>query len=121
MPIPAILDGFVDVLSGLEDLASALSADGYMDPKNLQHAISRLGNYRRQCAAYVRTTKFLQQKTNNTAMLLADTLALKNQSVTQELNINMLRLTRSAIFITILTVFYLPWTLLTVGKHLCTI
>lgn len=121
MPIPAILDAFVDVLSGLEDLASALSADGYMDPKNLHHAISRLGNYRKQSAAYIRATKFLQQKSNNTAMLLADTLAFKNQSVAQEQNINMLRLTRSAVFITVLTLIYLPWTLLTVGKHLCTI
>ena len=57
---------------------------------------------------------FLQQRSNNTATLLADTLQYRNQAVAQDQNGSMIILTRSAVFITIITLIYLPWTLITV-------
>lgn len=61
-----------------------------------------------------RTAQVLQQRSNNTATLLADTLAFRNQGIAQEQNVSMIVLTRSAVFITAITFIYLPWTLVTV-------
>ncbi|KAH8702725.1 hypothetical protein GQ44DRAFT_631370 [Phaeosphaeriaceae sp. PMI808] len=74
---------------------------------------SQLENSKRYAKNFMRTAQFLQQRSNNTATLLADTLAFRNQGVAQEQNGSMIILTRSAVFITVITLIYLPWTLIT--------
>ncbi|KAF2027484.1 hypothetical protein EK21DRAFT_102554 [Setomelanomma holmii] len=78
-----------------------------------QKISSRLANVKRSCRTFMRTGIFLQQRSNCTAVLLADTLAFRNQGVAQEQNGSMVILTRSAVFITVITLIYLPWTLVT--------
>ncbi|EAT82574.1 hypothetical protein SNOG_10239 [Parastagonospora nodorum SN15] len=82
------------------------------EPLRLQME-SRLDNARRYTRTFIRTALFLQERSNNTATLLADTLAFRNQGVAQEQNGSMVVLTRSAVFITVITLIYLPWTLVT--------
>ncbi|PSN67176.1 hypothetical protein BS50DRAFT_494669 [Corynespora cassiicola Philippines] len=73
----------------------------------------QLENSQRHSKAITRSAQFLQKRSNNTATLLADTLAFRNQGVAQEQNMSMIVLTRSAVFITVITLIYLPWTLVT--------
>ncbi|KAH7083884.1 hypothetical protein FB567DRAFT_561823 [Paraphoma chrysanthemicola] len=80
---------------------------------NHRQLLSRLENSKRYARTFTRTSIFLQQRSNNTATLLADTLAFRNQGVAQEQNGSMVVLTRSAVFITVITLIYLPWTLVT--------
>jgi hypothetical protein len=119
LPMPAILESFMDVLSELKSLTEALFVEGFITPIELRHSRRQLENYRKQSISFTRIASFLQKRSNNTATLLADTLAFKNQSVAQEQNVSMLTLTRSAVFITVLTLFYLPWTFMTVWLHSC--
>jgi hypothetical protein len=114
LPLRAILTSFEEVTEGLEMLGTVLVANGCVNRVNQQPVELRLQNARRYSRTFARTTLFLQQRSNNTAMLLADTLAFRNQGVAQEQNGSMLVLTRSAVFITVITLVYLPWTLVTV-------
>jgi predicted anti-sigma-YlaC factor YlaD len=113
-PLRAILKIFEEVVDGLEILGRNLVASGCLDGVNQQAVESRLQNAKRYARTFARTSSFLQQRSNNTAMLLADTLAFRNQDVAQEQNGSMVVLTRSAVFITVITLVYLPWTLVTV-------
>ena len=110
------MENFIDVLAELQTLTTEFRATQIITAAEERSSARRLQNQRRQADAYSRTSQFLQRRSNNTATLLADTLAFKNQSVAQEQNISMLRLTRSAIFITVLTLLYLPWTFVTVSR-----
>jgi hypothetical protein len=110
----AILAKFVDVLDELKDLSESLAADKVISGADVKSANRRLENSRKQCLAYSRSADFLAHRSDNTARLLADTLDFKNQWVAQEQNLKMLILTRSAVFITVLTLIYLPWTFVSV-------
>ena len=110
----AILANFVDVLDELKDLSESLAADKVISGADVKSANRRLENCRKQCLAYSRSAEFLAHRSDNTARLLADTLDFKNQWVAQEQNLKMLILTRSAVFITVLTLIYLPWTFVSV-------
>lgn len=113
-PLPAIIANFVDMLDGLEALSRILSLTGSLTEDDQQQLANRLDNCRRQSRTFTRTAQFLQQRSINTATLLADTLAFRNQGVAQEQNSSIIILTRSAVFITVITLIYLPWTLVTV-------
>lgn len=110
LPITGILENFVDVLDELESLSKTLAADQTIPELELKAEKRRLENCRKQCLAYSRTSQFLQRRSDNTATLLADTLAFKNQGVAAEQNDKTLTLTRSTVFITVLGLIYLPWT-----------
>jgi Mg2+ and Co2+ transporter CorA len=112
--LPTVISSFIEVLDGLELLSRSLLSSGSLAEDAQRQLDFRLDNARRQSRSFIRTAKFLQQRSNNTATLLADTLAFRNQGVSQEQNMRMLILTRSAVFITIITLVYLPWTLVTV-------
>jgi len=114
LPMKAILANFVDVLDELKDLSESLAADKVISGADVKSANRRLENSRKQCLAYSRSADFLAHRSDNTARLLADTLDFKNQWVAQEQNLKMLILTRSAVFITVLTLIYLPWTFVSV-------
>lgn len=114
MPLRAILMSFEDVLEGLTVLGQDLVARGFVDETDQKQVASCLGNAKRYTQTFIRTSLFLQQRGDNTATLIADTLAFRNQGVAQEQNGSMLILTKSAVFITVITLIYLPWTLVTV-------
>jgi hypothetical protein len=116
LPMKAILENFVDVLDELKDLSGSLPADPTFSSSDLKVAKPRLENCRKQCLAYSRTAEFLQHRSDNTATFVADILDFKNQDVAQDQNVKMLTLTRSAVFITILTLIYLPWTFVSVNE-----
>ncbi|KAF3001348.1 hypothetical protein E8E13_006101 [Curvularia kusanoi] len=113
LPLQAILSSFEEVLRELQDLNAILQSAGAVDPRSVRSALVRSRNVGRYCQGYARAALFLQQRSNNTATLLADTLGYRNQAVAQEQNGSMIVLTRSAVFITIITLVYLPWTLIT--------
>jgi hypothetical protein len=114
LPLRPILTSFEELADGLQDLGRVLGAKGCAVAERQLQVDSQLANAKRYARAFVRTTMFLQERSNNTATLLADTLAFRNQGVAQEQNGSMVVLTRSAVFITVITLVYLPWTLVTV-------
>ncbi|KAF2473418.1 uncharacterized protein BDR25DRAFT_282954 [Lindgomyces ingoldianus] len=113
MPTPAILQSFLDTLSELGSFSEKLLAHNCIHANEVRLFAILVSKYRRHALTFIRTAKFLQQRSNNTATLVSDTVAFKNQGVAQEQNGNMLLLTRSAVFLTVLTLFYLPWTFMT--------
>jgi hypothetical protein len=114
LPLNPILTSFEELANGLQDMGTVLVAKGCAVAKSQLQVDLHLTNAKRYARAFVRTAIFLQERSNNTAALLADTLAFRNQGVAQEQNGSMVVLTRSAVFITVITLVYLPWTLVTV-------
>ncbi|KAJ5701714.1 Mg2+ transporter protein CorA-like/Zinc transport protein ZntB [Penicillium malachiteum] len=103
LQLPTILAGAIDVLDELCTLlrtTPSLSSPSYV--------LQDLRNQHRQCVAYCRTSKHIQQRIQSIARLLADTLLLRDQVVASEQNKNMLQLNESAVFITRLSLLYLP-------------
>ena len=93
-------------------LASCTDAlDGLMTD-NSDADLIRLGptlrNHQRRCGGDSRNAGFLKERARATAQLLADTLALRDQVIAKEQNASMLQLNKSAVFITTLTLVYLP-------------
>ena len=70
--------------------------------------LRQLQNHRRRCTAYSTAARHLKDRAQTTAQLLADTLSFRDQVISKEQNSNMLQLNRSAVFITILTLIYVP-------------
>jgi Mg2+ and Co2+ transporter CorA len=114
LPLRAILSSFEEVVDGIGGLGQDLFERGCVNESSQRQLSSCLRNVKRYVHTFTRTSLFLQQRSNNTATLLADTLAFRNQGVAQEQNGSMIILTRSAVFITVITLIYLPWTLVTV-------
>ncbi|KAH8697601.1 hypothetical protein BGW36DRAFT_427557 [Talaromyces proteolyticus] len=70
-------------------------------------------NYHRQCISYSRMATHLQQRSQMTAQLLTDTLSFRDQVIAKEQTKNILQLNKSAVFVTFLTLLYLPSSFLT--------
>jgi len=105
----AILASSADLLDQLLDLLSdETRSDGATWPVKLAGTRAFFQNCRGQCSAFVRTASYLQQRTQTTGKLLAETLSLRAQVVAGDQSTNMLRLNKSAVFITTLTLVYLP-------------
>lgn len=104
LQIPTILAAAGDVLTQL-DCLTPLGAN--------RKETQSLKNIQRQCDTYSRTATHLQQRVQITAQLLADTLLFRDQVLAKEQNGNMLQLNRSAVFLTTLTLLYLPASFLT--------
>jgi hypothetical protein len=117
LPLKAILENFLDVLNELKSHLESLAAVNEVSASTLRREKQRFENYHKQCLVFSRSAQFLQRRSNNTASLLADTLAFKDQGVAQEQNLKMLTLTRSTVFITILTLIYLPWTFVSASQR----
>ncbi|KAI1766161.1 hypothetical protein GGR53DRAFT_235139 [Hypoxylon sp. FL1150] len=75
---------------------------------NASELVAALDNHRRQAVACCRTATFLQRRAQTTAQLLADTLSFRDQILAKQQNSNMLQLNKSAVFLTTLTLLYLP-------------
>lgn len=111
MQIGTILSAAVDVLNEMTPLAEDLQQT---KSDTEEEFMQDLKNIRRQCEVYSRTATHLQQRVQITAQLLADTLLFRDQVLAHEQNGNMLQLNRSAVFLTTLTLLYLPASFLTV-------
>jgi hypothetical protein len=114
LQIPAILAPATDVLNEICILLGSVSEIVANHPGTQQ-----LKNHHRQCIAYSRTAAHLQQRVQTTAQLLTDTLLFRDQIVAKEQSGNMLQLNKSAVFITTLTLLYLPSSFLAVSSFPC--
>lgn len=115
LQIPTIVEAAVDVLTALSPLFHLVSSGA--ETQETQ----KLKNIQRQCETYSRTATHLQQRVQITAQLLADTLLFRDQVLANEQNGNMLQLNRSAVFLTTLTLLYLPASFLTVSSPVISI
>ena len=97
-----LLDHAADVLDALAALP-----DAHPEPDALRLR-PLLRNYHRKCGGDTRNAGYLRDRARATAQLLADTLALRDQVIAKEQNASMLQLNKSAVFITTLTLVYLP-------------
>lgn len=111
LQISAILAPATD---SLDEICTLLSSMSQITANH--HGTQQLKNHRRQCIAYSRTATHLQQRVQITAQLLSDTLLFRDQIVAKEQNGNMLQLNKSAVFITTLTLLYLPASFMAVGS-----
>lgn len=118
LPVSSILANYTDVLGELKGLLKILTAVRTISHEVRKTSERDIENKRKACAGFSRNAHFLQRRCESTAQLLSNTLAFKNQVVAQEQNHSMLRLTKSAVFLTILTVFYLPWSFVAVCDSL---
>ncbi|KAK0631511.1 hypothetical protein B0T14DRAFT_4413 [Immersiella caudata] len=103
LQVPAVLETTSETLLDICSLITSISTAAAHHPGTLS-----LRNHIRKCRSYSRTASHLQQRTQITARLLADTLSFRDQVVAKEQNGNMLQLNKSAVFITTLTLLYLP-------------
>ncbi|KAJ5784530.1 Mg2+ transporter protein CorA-like/Zinc transport protein ZntB [Penicillium pulvis] len=103
LQMPTILAGAMDVLDELSTLISSMNYT-----PSTRSGLQNLKNQRRQCITYSRTSMHLQQRVQSVARLLADTLLLRDQVVTSEQNEQIFQLNKSAVFITRLSLLYLP-------------
>lgn len=103
LQIPAILESATDTLDELCTLLGSAS-----ETAATQSGIQCFKNQRRHCIAYSHSAAHLQRRVEVVSKLLADTLLFRDQVLAKEQNRNILRLNKSAVFITTLTLFYLP-------------
>jgi Mg2+ and Co2+ transporter CorA len=110
LQISTLLAPAADVLDAMDILLKSISQTIATLPGTQQFK-----NYNRQCIAYSRMATSLQHRSQMTAQLLTDTLSFRDQVVAKQQNENMLQLNKSAVFVTFLTLFYLPASFLTVS------
>ncbi|KAF4948197.1 hypothetical protein FGADI_9825 [Fusarium gaditjirri] len=109
LQIPVILGSSNELLEGL----SSLCRDWYPDStgNDRDSAISALAefkNHQLHYRAYVRGAGFLQKLAEKNTQLFANTLSFQEQLHAKAQNSSMLQLSKSAVFITTLTLLYLP-------------
>ncbi|KAK5653980.1 hypothetical protein OQA88_7656 [Cercophora sp. LCS_1] len=103
LQVPTMLQAASETLSELCSLLGMMSEVAATHPGTLE-----LKNHLRRSKGYSQTATYLRQRTQTTARLLSDTLSFRDQVVAKEQNGNMLQLNKSAVFITTLTLLYLP-------------
>lgn len=108
LQIPSILSQSADVLQEITATLVDLKTTQPAASEHCQHISSQANNYRTQCATLTKTASYLQQRAEVMAGFLAGTLSLRDQLVSKQQNNSMVRLNKSAVFITALTLLYLP-------------
>ncbi|TDZ34983.1 hypothetical protein C8035_v010170 [Colletotrichum spinosum] len=106
LQIPAILASAEDVLHELSELHSLLRT--HDSHTMLPSSAVDFANLRRRCGASSRAAMYLHKRAQTTAQLLANTLSFREQLDTRKQNESMLSLNKSVVFITTLTLLYLP-------------
>lgn len=112
LQISTLLAPAADVLDAMDTLLKSISQTIANHPGTQQFK-----NYNRQCISYSRMATNLQHRSQMTAQLLTDTLSFRDQVVAKQQTENMLQLNKSAVFVTFLTLFYLPASFLTVSTR----
>lgn len=105
--MPVMLSHSVEILDELDRVFDGTPERSPLTASNVG-AAKTLQNLRRHCLANSRNAVYLQQRIRATARLLSDTLSFRDQIVAKEQNGTMLQLNKSAVFITMLTLMYLP-------------
>lgn len=113
LQVPAMIAATTDVIDELCELFDKMSR-----PRSESQD---LRNHRRKCLIHSRTATHLKERVQTIARLLADTLLLRDQVVAREQNKNIFQLNKSAVFITTLTLLYLPASFLGVSLSSSTI
>ncbi|KAI1470127.1 uncharacterized protein F4812DRAFT_315404 [Daldinia caldariorum] len=97
------------LMSHIEDVLKELSSLFAQEDLSIASGtINTLDNHRRRSVAHCRVANLLQQRAQTTAQLLANTLSFRDQMLAKQQNGNMLQLNKSAVFLTTLTLLYLP-------------
>ncbi|KAJ5734611.1 Mg2+ transporter protein CorA-like/Zinc transport protein ZntB [Penicillium manginii] len=100
LQISTIVESTTETIDGLCQLFDELSRPN-SEAQNLR-------NICRKCLVSSRTATNLKNRVQIMARLLSDTLLLRDQMVANQQNTNMFQLNKSAVFITTLTLLYLP-------------
>uniref|UniRef100_A0A4E9DYZ5 Uncharacterized protein n=1 Tax=Gibberella zeae TaxID=5518 RepID=A0A4E9DYZ5_GIBZA len=109
LEIPVLISASDDVLVGLCSLCQDRRYNTGTRARGIARASqSQFEQFRRNCAAYTRVSYCLQRRAEKITQLLTNTLSFREQFNAKAQNETMLRLNRSAIFITTLTLLYLP-------------
>ncbi|KAK7951620.1 uncharacterized protein PG986_007348 [Apiospora aurea] len=106
LQVPVIMEHTTQLLDELSGWLVDLS-----DPHPSKQTIkfgAELRNHKRHCQAYARSAEYLQRRAQSVAQLLSDTLSFRDQVEAKIQNGNMIQLNKSAVFITALTLLYLP-------------
>ncbi|SCV31947.1 uncharacterized protein FFFS_03058 [Fusarium fujikuroi] len=107
--IPVILQATQDVLGELSSLFGEQFWVVHTGKGSSNHSIScQFKQYRRNCQAYARVAQSLQERAQRITQLLVNTLSFREQLNAKSQNESMLKLNKSAVFITTLTLLYLP-------------
>ncbi|CAI7592653.1 unnamed protein product [Penicillium crustosum] len=110
LEVSTILASAIDLL---DDICTLISSESVT---STNHAgVHFYKNQRRECVASSRNASHLQERAQIVSKLLADTLLFRDQALAKEQNSNMLKLNKSAVFITTLTLVYLPSSFLAVS------
>ncbi|UZP46393.1 hypothetical protein NXS19_014205 [Fusarium pseudograminearum] len=107
--IPFLLTASNDVLAGLSSLCQGFlcSTDDQLQ-QTARAAVVQFNQQKSYCEVYSRGAQCLQLQSQKITQLLANTLNFREQSLAKAQNTTMLRLNKSAVFITTLTLLYLP-------------
>ncbi len=74
-----------------------------------------LDNESRRNEGFGRLARYVAERSCAAAQMLSDTLAFKDQDIAQQQNKTMLKLTTSTVFLTLLGLFYVPWSFFAVS------
>ncbi|KAJ5090601.1 Mg2+ transporter protein CorA-like/Zinc transport protein ZntB [Penicillium argentinense] len=99
----ANLDSALNLIDECSELYKSHS-----QPVEAQNGYHTLKNISRQCRSNAQNAKQLEKRINSISQLLTDTVLFRDQVVAKEQNQNMIQLNKSAVFITTLTLLYLP-------------
>jgi hypothetical protein len=103
----AVLELTRILLSQLNTFVSTTTPDSMSDLATPE-LVTQIHNHQLQCDTYTTTAGFIRQRAQTLAQLLSSTLSFHDQNISNEQNANMFRLNKSAVFITTLTLVYLP-------------
>ncbi|KAK8056453.1 hypothetical protein PG993_001680 [Apiospora rasikravindrae] len=115
LQVPVIMEHTTQLLDELREWRVDLS-DPHPSQRTLQFG-TELRNHKRHCQAYARSAEYLQRRAQSVAQLLSDTLSFRDQVEAKIQNGNMIQLNKSAVFITALTLLYLPSSFVAVSLH----
>ncbi|KAJ5685591.1 hypothetical protein N7455_010722 [Penicillium solitum] len=103
LEVSTILASATDLL---DDLCTLISSGSVTSTNHV--GVHFYKNQRRECIANSHNASHLKERAQIVSKLLADTLLFRDQALAKEQNSNMLKLNKSAVFITTLTLVYLP-------------
>ncbi|KAK7989380.1 pho87 protein [Apiospora arundinis] len=106
LQVPVFMEHTSELLDELKEWLTDMSG-----PHSSQETIklgTELRNHKRHCQAYARSAEYMQRRAQSVAQLLSDTLSFRDQVEAKIQNGSMIQLNKSAVFITALTLLYLP-------------
>ena len=103
-----ILEATICILERLHSYVESMTSSSLSLPSNTISAGRQIQAIRQQCISYAGYAGYLLSSVQITSQLVRDGLNSRQQVVNDEQSGHMLKLNKPAIFITMLAVFYLP-------------